>query len=418
MKINKLMLAMAVAASAFAACNKQETTPVVENQPINKSIVLNLANVMPSTKGTGTTIADETQITLNNYQVFFADAEGNFHTPKDKTAAADAETFFSFTAVTPDQDPDVVKQFHFLPQSVTKVVVVGNVSDTKLTAKTYDELMTAVQELAIENQQDPTKLVLYGMDASLTAMTGTYDHETEGEDVHPEPLFKAEINLSPAVARFEVTGFEYAKKDETTDRLFEKITVENLSVINWYKKAVVSLGDDAITIDVSAVDNGDPFFGGFYNDDTMYPVYLTKVTRSGWNFDVIDGVTLTEANPLSGVNPQAENYEDGVACYAYHVFPGASPRFIAELTGENVVGKTEEKPGTPVTTKMYLQTTNDFNPAAGNIYRMLFKFDDSALRAAEKCIQVEITVAKWNVEIVTPTFGKNETTETPETPAE
>lgn len=409
MKINKLMLAMAVAASALAACNKQETTPVVNDNMGNKSIVLNIANVMPATKGTGTTIADETQITLNNYQVFFADADGTFHTPKDKTADADAETFFSFTAVTPDQDPDVVKQFHFLPQSVTKVVVVGNAGTTKLDATTYDELMEDVQELAIANQQDPNKLVLYGMDASLTAMTGTYNHETEGEDVHPEPLFKAEINLRPAVARFEVTGFEYAKKDETTDRLFEEITVENLSVINWYQNATVALADNAITI--TAKDE-DTYFGGFYNDDTMYPEYLTQVTKSGWNFDVIDGVTLTEANPLSGVDPQAENYEDGVACYAYHVFPGASPRFIAELTGENVVEET------PVTTKMYLQTTNNFAPAAGNIYRMLFKFDDNALRAAEKCIQVEITVAKWNVEIVTPTFGKNETTETPETPAE
>ena len=405
MKINKLMLALAVAASAFAACNKQETTPVVENQPINKSIVLNLANVMPSTKGTGTTIADETQITLNNYQVFFADADGNFYTPKDKTAAADAETFFSYTA---DEDapanPDAVHQFHFLPQSVTKVVVVGNVSDTKLTAETYDELMTAVQELAIENQQDPTELVLYGMDASLTAMTGTYDHETDGEDVHPEPLFKAEINLRPAVARVEITGFEYAQLGEAA-RFFTEMTVDNLSVINWYQNATVALADDAITI---TAEDQDTYFGGFYNDDTMYPDYLVPVKENlpanAWYFDTIDTLIPTDTYLLGEKNVTAA----GVNCWSYHMFPGALPRFIAELTGVN------EVEGTDITTKLYLQTValGDLEDVeAGKIYRMHFNFNDNDLRAAEKCIQVEITVAEWEVVPVTPTFGKNETTE-------
>ena len=85
MKINKLMLAMAVAASAFAACNKQETTPQVENQVINKSIVLNIANVMPGTKDPGSTIKDDTQVQLNSYQVFFSDGE-DLYAPKTVTA--------------------------------------------------------------------------------------------------------------------------------------------------------------------------------------------------------------------------------------------------------------------------------------------------------------------------------------------
>ncbi len=410
MKINKLMLALAVAATTIAACNKQETTPV-ENQPINKSIVLNLANVMPATKGTGTTIADGTQVTLNNYQVFFADATGKFYTPKDKTAAADAETFFSYAAdADAPANPDAVHQFHFLPQSVTKVVVVGNAGTAKLTAKTYDELMTAVQALAIENQQDPTKLVLYGMDASLTAMNPAaegYNHENMGQDVHPEPLFKAEINLRPAVARVEITGFEYAQLGEAK-RYFTEMTVDNLSVINWYKNATVALADDAITI--TAKDQ-DTYFGGFYNDDTMYPNYLVPVKQNlpenAWYFDTINKLIPTDTYLLGAKNVT----EAGVNCWSYHMFPGALPRFIAELTGVNEVD------GTDITTKLYLQTValGDLEDVeAGKIYRMHFNFNDNDLRAAEKCIQVEITVAEWEVVPVTPTFGKNETTETPE----
>ena len=73
MKLSKLMLTIACAAAALLGCQKENVTEV-QDQPINKSIVLNLANVMPATKGTGTTIAHETQVTLNTYQIFFADA--------------------------------------------------------------------------------------------------------------------------------------------------------------------------------------------------------------------------------------------------------------------------------------------------------------------------------------------------------
>ena len=57
MKISKLMLGMAVAATTFAACNKEDITPVVEQG--NKSVTLNIANVF-QTKGTGTEVAEGT----------------------------------------------------------------------------------------------------------------------------------------------------------------------------------------------------------------------------------------------------------------------------------------------------------------------------------------------------------------------
>lgn len=436
MKTSKLMLTIACAAAALVGCQK-ENVPEVQDQPINKSIVLNLANVMPATKGTGTTIADGTQVTLKTYQIFFADADGNFHTPKDKTAAADAETFFSFTAASPDVDPDVVKQFHFLPQSVTKVIVVGNASNSRLSVNTYDELMDEVQSLAIAEQQKPDSLVLYGMDASLTPMNPNaedYNHENMNQDVHPEPLFKAEVNLYPAVARFEVTRFEYsqtpvAEGATAPARLFSKMTVENLSVIHWNQNATVALADDAITVTASGPDT---YYNGFYNDDTMYPEYLVPVKKNlpekgVWYFDTInkteanEGLIPTDTYLLGAKNVTAA----GTACWSYHVFPGALPRFIAELTGVNAVGSEEDKTAANITTKLYLQTTalgnlTDETVAAGNIYRMHFNFNDNDLRAAEKCIQVEITVAKWNVVAVTPSFGKNPGEENPgeETPGE
>lgn len=424
MKASKLMFAAIAAAAVLTACNKEN--PVQEPvQPVNKSVVINLANVMPATKAEGTTIANGTQITLNDYQVFFADAAGTLHAPKTETAVEGAETYFSFTAATPDVDPDVVKQFHFLPQSVKEVIVIGNYGSKITTATTKTELMNLVKTLDIAGQQVPTNLRLFGIDQSLTAMPANTEHDQVGEDVHPEPLFKAEINLHPAVARVEVTGFEYAQVPATGDqaapaRFFSEMTIENLSVINWYEAATVALVEDSVVDNqlvkgLSVVvdeDDQDAYFGGFYNDDTMFPNYLQPIKTAveameklPWYFDVI-GDTMP-ANYVLGANNVTAA---GVDCYAYHVFPGATPRFIAELTGVNTVD------GVDITTKLYLQTINEFEPVAGNIYRMFFKFDDNDLRAAEKCIQVEITVDKWNVQVITPTFGKNPTT--PETPAE
>lgn len=394
----KLMFAALAAAAVFTACNKEN--PVQEPvQPVNKSVVINLANVMPSTKAEGTTIANGTQITLNNYQVFFSNGTDLF-TPKTETAVEGAETYFSFTD---EGTPDVTKQFHFLPQSVTEVIVVGNYGSKITDAATKADLLTKIKTLNIENQQDPSALVLYGMDQSLTAMPANTNHTQVGEDVHPEPLFKAEINLHPAVARVEVTGFEYAQVAADVDRFFTEMTIENLSVINWYQTANVTVAETGLTV---AASGEDTYFGGFYNDDTMYPNYLqpikaavAEMDEQPWYFDAI--AETMPANYVLGANNVTAA---GVACYTYHVFPGATPRFIAELTGVNTVD------GVDITTKLYLQTINEFEPVAGNIYRMFFQFDDNDLRAAEKCIQVEITVDKWKVVAVTPEFGKNEGT--------
>ena len=373
----KLMFAALAAAAVFTACNKEN--PVQEPvQPVNKSVVINLANVMPSTKAEGTTIANGTQITLNNYQVFFADAAGTLHTPKTETAVEGAETYFSFTD---EGTPDVTKQFHFLPQSVKEVIVIGNygeeieVGDEEGQINTKTALMNLVKTLNIADQQDPTELMLYGIDQSLTAMPTNTNHTQVGEDVHPEPLFKAEINLHPAVARVEVTGFEYAQVPATGTqaapaRFFSEMTIENLSVINWYEAATVALVEDSVVDNqivkgLSVVvdeDDQDAYFGGFYNDDTMFPDYLQPIKTAveamdeqPWYFDAI--AETMPANYVLGANNVTAA---GVDCYAYHVFPGATPRFIAELTGVNTVD------GVDITTKLYLQTINDFTPACSS----------------------------------------------------
>ena len=397
MKINKLMLALAVAATTIAACNKQETTPVVNDNMGNKSIVLNIANVLPATKTPGTSIADKTQVTLNDYQIFFVDGNGTFYSPKDATASAAAETYFEVT-----EESTLSHQFHFLDNNVTRVIVVGN-KGKDFTPANETALWTALSNVAVENQQNEDALILYGSDSDLKT---TANHNSY-EDQHPSPVYKAEVNLMPAVARFEVTGYEYAQAkktiknedgsvtvtDELLPREYTSVLMNNQSLIGFYDAASFKSTDEK-TWTVTPGTMSKPVVT--YNWDNVYQNYFGKLTdtdKAAWYYDAT-AYTLDKDNEFKAAATSGETND----CYAYHVFPKAVPSFIFQITATDADG---------IVTPMYLQTkgfTGLTEIAAGNVYQMEVKFDDTVLKAAEKCIDVVITVHKWVVTVVTPEF--------------
>lgn len=388
MKINKLMLALAVAATTIAACNKQETTPV-ENQLGNKSIVLNIANVLPGTKTPGTSIADKTQVTLNDYQIFFVDGNGTFYSPKDATAEAAAETYFEVT-----EESTLSHQFHFLDNNVTRVIVVGN-KGADFAPANETALWAALANVAVGDQQDEDALILYGSDSDLTTDAPIHDNY---EDQHPTPVYKAVVNLMPAVARFEVTGYEYAQttvaEGETApDREYASVVMNNQSLIGFYDAASFKSTDEKTwtvtpgTMSKQVVT---------YNWNNVYQEYFSKLTetdKGAWYYDATAYILNDDNNYVAAATSGETN-----DCYAYHVYPAAVPSFIFQITATDADG---------IVTPMYLQTkgfTGLTEIAAGNVYQMNVKFDDSVLKAAEKCIDVEITVHKWVVTVVTPEF--------------
>ena len=374
---------MAVAASAFAACNKQETTPVVNDNMGNKSIVLNIANVLPATKTPGTQIG-ATQVTLNDYQIFFVDGNGTFYSPKDATASAAAETYFEVT-----EESDLSHQFHFLDNNVTRVIVVGNMGKDFAPAN-EDALWKLLENVKIEDQQeeDMQNLILYGSDSDLKT---TANHDSY-EDQHPSPVYKAEVNLMPAVARFEVTGYEYAQVGETP-REYTSVVINNQSLIGFYGTASLeSTGETNWT--VTPGDFAKPLVT--YTWDNVYQQYFAKLTdadKAAWYYDAT-AYTLNAANNYVAAATSGETND----CYGYNVFPAAVPSFIFQITATDANG---------IVTPMYLQTkgfTGLDAIAAGNVYQMEVEFDDTVLKAAEKCIDVKITVHKWVVTVVTPEF--------------
>ena len=381
MKLNKLMLAMAVAASAFVACNKQETTPVVNDNMGNKSIVLNIANVLPATKAPGTQIG-ATQVTLNDYQIFFVDGNGTFYSPKDATASAAAETYFEVT-----EESDLSHQFHFLDNNVTRVIVVGN-KGADFAPANEDALWAALANIPVGDQQNENNLILYGSDSDLKT---TENHDSY-EDQHPAPVYKAEVNLMPAVARFEVTGYEYAQVGETP-REYASVVMNNQSLIGFYGTASLeSTGETNWTVTPGAL--AKPLVT--YTWDNVYQDYFTALTdadKAAWYYDAT-AYTLNATNNYVAAATSGETND----CYAYNVYPAAVPSFIFQITATDANG---------IVTPMYLQTkgfTGLTEIAAGNVYQMNVEFDDTVLKAAEKCIDVVITVHKWVVTVVTPEF--------------
>ena len=385
MKLNKLMLAMAVAASAFVACNKQETTPMV-NEIGNKSIVMSIANVQAPTKSAGTSIADQTQVTLNNYQVFFSDGI-TLYTPQNETASAEAETYFVVNATT-GVNKNFDHQFHFLDNNVTRVIVVGNLNEKfpveNGTTKEVD-LWASFQNLNIEDQQDENNLILFGSDSDLKT---TANHDSY-EDQHPAPVYKALVNLMPAVARFEVTGYQY---NEGADAEYKSVLMNNQSLIGFYDSAVISsTGETNWTIKPGTMSKEVVQ----YSWDNVYQSYFSKLTeadKAAWYYDNVNVALAPSATATAAAPSETQN------CYAYHVFPTAVPSFIFQITATDANG---------IVTPMYLQTeslTGCDATKAGVVYQMVVKFDDSVLKAAEKCIDVEIFVHDWHVVVVTPEF--------------
>ena len=377
------MLGMAVAAVSFAACNKEDITPSVEQG--NKSVTLSLANVLQTKSASNQVAADE--IKLNSFQVFFSDGT-TLYSPKTVDGKGTATTRFT------QQEADGLYEFHFLPKAVNQVIVVGNMAQLDVT--TNAALLAAVKDLTVGGEQDPANVRLMGIDTVLEP--GETEHAAGNNTgiQHPDPYVHADVNLSPAVARFEITGFEYALKTGAEKRNYTAMTVDNLSIRNYYTEAEVNFAN---VPSPKALLN----FGGALTKENVYVDYFNKLGEEPvWWLDKV-GTTLADNAYASVVAIPATETEPAKNCYAYNVFPGALPQFLMQLTGAE--GGVESP--------LYLMTSalkvdgvalaaEDIT--AGNVYRMAMKFDDSNLQNPEKCIEVSITVDEWVVVAVTPEF--------------
>lgn len=404
MKLSKFMCAAFAAAMVLAGCNKENSVDDGSNG--FKSCVLQLENVALTKLPSTDYISNNTAVTLNSFQVFFSDGT-SIYQAYESDGVAVADTYFDSAT----DDLTAMKQFHFLPHAVNEVLVIGNfeeitnlgtVDETGKYSLTRQQLREQINQLEIATQQTPSKMKLFGVDQSLVAAG---NHDTVSDK---NPVYMAEVELKPTVARFEITGFNYDVDPGATAREYTSLSIKQLTVRSYFEKATAAVsGESVLTVTGSQNDA--------YNEST-YPItegnvnaYFNAVKGKGWFADE-PNITFTDPtwskgnlNPTTDAPYTAESVDP--VLYSYQLFPGQVPQFLVRLEAEPVSGATEH---------LYLMTNSLRKSATeillpqdilpGNIYRMAFTFSDGSFEQPEKCIELTVSVAKWQVNVLTPEF--------------
>lgn len=407
MKLSKFMCAAFAAAMVLAGCNKENETPVDDGSNGFKSCVLQLENVALTKLPSTDYISNNTAVTLNSFQVFFSDGSNLYQTyESDGTAVAD--TYFDSAS----DDLTTMKQFHFLPHAVNEVLVIGNFDEiTNLgtadeTGKyplTRQQLRDQINQLEIATQQNPKDMKLFGVDQSLEASGGNHN---SGDDVNP--VYLAKVELKPTVARFEITGFNYNLDPETAARKYTRLTIKQLTVRSYFEKATAAVsGESVLTVTGSQNDA--------YHENT-YPItdgnanaYFNAVNGRGWFADAPDitfeDPTWSKGNLTPTTDAPYMAVSEESVLFSYHLFPGQVPQFLVRLEAQPVSGATEHL--YLMTNSLRMSATEILLPQyilPGNIYRMAFTFSDGSFEQPEKCIELTVSVAKWQVNVLTPEF--------------
>lgn len=375
MKAKFLFLSALVASMTLISCNKEENrTEDPATSP--KSVTISLANVVPATRSADSPITGGNKVELSNFQVFFTDGTNLY---KGQTIEGE-EAVHYFTNLDEFNDENCDAVFHFLPANVNKVVVIGNLG-TENEATTYEGLK---EELAIDDQQDAEDLYLYD-EVDLTTASS--------EDEAGHPLYKADVTLEPRVSRIEVASFKYDAVDADTPRKYESIEIDQIMLSNFYQAADSRTGE--ISGRVNRAKNA-------FNEGTIFEIFNDE--PDGWQNDVFSTEEDAQLPVITLDNTGNYEYTYTDPRPAYHFFPNATnistddhPQLLVKLIGIN--GGTK--------TPLYL-ATDVFNPAVtadvAKIYSVNFVFKDGDLDEPEKCVQVTVSVASWDVVPVTPEF--------------
>lgn len=402
MKFFNLMLAASMAAMVFSSCSKEEGGADISDKSL-KSVTISLANVKAQaaaqTMGTRSAleekITDGTPVKLTNFQVFFSDGT-NLYLGK----AADGSPMSHFF-VGENMNTETSKSFHFLPASVNKVIVIGNVRDTEgAVITTGDSSITVTEDssteentlkdvlnLQIDKQQDAEELTLYG--DCTTLQPKQRDHNS-GDNAHANPVYEAEVNIAPLVARIEVKNIKCSDFGSYAEFKLEKFAFNN------YYKSIKA------------------------NTKTLSEIVCTKITPENV-FDYFNALEKTEEDTTpwhweefsNAVLAKSDKTEVDDTPFYYHFFVDGKaftgdkingnetegyPQLLLKLTGYSGSGQSgTETPLYLATTTLNSKGTPITEFEAGKIYQVSFSFSEDNISQPDKCIEVTVKVATWTI---------------------
>lgn len=391
MKLKSILIAAMAASVALVACNKAENGADVTVDTTPKSVTINFPNIQ--TKAVGDAVANGSKVALERFKVFFLDAAGNEVNVPEYPAGTTQKVYFSNQ--TGEQLP-ISCTYHFLPSAAVTVAVVGNVGDENTTYADAKD-MTA---LDVPNDVAPGNLATYPLYDDKPLVKSGNGHEPDHSNV-----YTATLSLTPRVARFEVYGFEYKAATPPATNDYASLSLQNIALNNYYTKYNFITADPAGTKVTETISNSNAWdwVGTQVAVKTSWAdSFAPNLVLSPGDKCFVDGTAITDP---------AEDGEETTGIFTYGLTkttaPAENPSLVVTLLGQK---DGAAAPDTPLylhakfTKKMVDGVPADLTIEPGKIYRVLFTFSDANLKQPERCVDLSVDVAEWEVVAVTPEF--------------
>ena len=422
--MKKLFIA-ALALASVVACSKDDNASVLESS--KKSVSITIANAVSSTRAVDALTAEDVVMDTDgsvgkvlkagenvvsakytDLEFLFANKNGEIveiHTPADAVNTTDNTTEEVHSLL-----------FHGVTESATQIAVVSYGDMTPL--KVGDNLADIQKEAADESKNNEIvleEITLYG--AGDIAWDGKSTCEVDGENFN---LYTATVDVAPLFARVEISGIECSDLGDATYGMASNTIDDEVAVKGYDELTLNNIyfgthGKYTYTWETKPVLYGQ--YSGNINDDNkgIRPDY--QDTRI-YAFDATETTTLADATTVTNTDG---NYSANTAktMLAWNIAPQAAPSFTAAT--EDAAEKISNPLVLSLSTHAYdfTNATKDSsvtvkslgvdNFEAGNIYRLYLEFAESNIDNYNDglCVNVEVTVAKWVVNIVNPTFKTN-----------
>lgn len=387
MKLTKLMLSACVAALTLVSCNKENHTPVTEGV---KTVEMSIANLIMTKGEAGSKISHGAAVVVNDFQVFLTDESythnytdgvkgDNSAAPKFYWSKDDLGTGFT----------SIAQNYHYVSHHCTRIVAVANAGKQL----TLDEAIALGTTIDLQQNQD--NLLLFA-NATLSRHAEGKMHEDDGKYAE---VYVANPVLSPTVARFEVDGFVMNfNGDKYTKAKVLDIAFQDYLPSMKFAKATGNRIRPIENLDLDA-----EVYSWFNSDDTA---------NYGWFRDSFTDVILEKPATADASNRYIAKVD--INPKAYHFFaPAHVPDMIINLALDGAAG-------TNIPAYLWTATFIDGNGDAlegilpGKIYRMSaagetlgdgsIPFEEDDLNAVERCLEVTVDVADWEVILITPEF--------------
>ena len=398
-----------MAVAALVSCSKDNEDVLLTSS--KKSVAITISNAVPQTKavpevtptangGVATIAAQENNqvaAAVNELTVLFANSAGNI---------VEAYSFKDATTVTaanpnPETGEPVAGEYtytyHAVHESVTQVAVVRHAKP----ANGFEGTNLSVYATAAAVEKDNADLDgidLYGSaDLVNTGRTCNVPSENH-QETYTYQLYSADVTVTPALARVEITGISCIDLGKTT-----LAASADASKTGGF--------DELALIDLIWGTEAAPYTFEFAKTTTGEGEEA-KVTYNDVLMGIYDPEAETKTRDLVSYVPGAPATDKAIA---WNVAPAATaPSTTSPMTLKMSASAYDYTVNTPIKTL----TITGLKDKSGNsiskferskIYRMTIPFLESNLDVSNEdiCVEVDVTIANWVVVLVEPSFKQN-----------